>query len=105
MRAGRGEPEEIDYIDKSDLEVGKIFSQQDDSRQRLLGRDITGAGDDHIRLASLVVTRLGKDAEPFGAVGNGLVHRHVLEMLLFVRDDDVDVVGAFEAVIRYTQER
>ena len=70
-----------------------------------LGGDVSGGGDDHIRLRALVIARLGPYPEPFGAVRNGLVHGHVLEMLLFVRNDDVDVVGALKAVIRDAQER
>ena len=45
------------------------------------------------------------DADALGAVRDGLVHRHVLQVLLLVADDHVDVVGAPEAVIGHAEQR
>jgi hypothetical protein len=76
--------------------------KRDDGRrqcQRLHCRAVPTARHDHVRLAALVVARPVPDACSFGAVLDRRLDVEVLEMHLLVRDDDVDVVDAAQAMI------
>lgn len=57
-----------------------------------------------VRLAALVVAGPVPDSDALGAVLNSLLHVEVLQMLLLVRDNDVDVVGAAEAMVHNGEE-
>ena len=96
---GGHEPVEVHHVDEADLEIGEVLTQQHHRRQRLLGGNVAGTGHHHVRLRPLVVARLPPDADALGAMRDGLVHGHVLQVLLLVADDHVDVVGALEAMI------
>ena len=99
MLGGGDEPVEVHHVDEADLEIGEVLAQQHHRRQRLLGGNVAGTGHHHVRLRALVVARLPPDADALGAVRDGLVHGHVLQVLLLVGDDDVDVARALQAVI------
>ena len=62
------------------------------------------AGHHHVRLRAFVVARLPPDADALGAMRNGFVHGHVLQVLLLVGHNDVDVARALKAVIGHTQQ-
>ena len=68
--------------------------------QRLLGRHVPRAGQDDIRRLPL---RRGAGPLPHPRTGRavlvGLGHRQVLQVLLLVHDDEVDMVGAAQAVV------
>jgi hypothetical protein len=74
-------------------------------RQRLLGGDVAGRREHDVGLAARVGAGLVPDADPLAAVHDGLVHRHVLQVLLLVADDDVDQVAAAQAVVGHAEQR
>ena len=99
------ELEEVDDVDEADLQVREELAQHDDGRERFLRRDVAGAGHHDVGLDAFIVARLPPDADALRAVGDGLVHVHVLQVLLLVADDDVDVVRALEAVVGDAEQR
>ena len=103
LRAGL-QLEQIDHVDETDLEVGEFLAQQRGRGQRFLRGDVAGRGHHYIGFAALVVARPVPDADALGAVLDGGVHVHVLQVHLLVGDDHVDVVLAPQAVIGDGQE-
>src|SRR5271166_5224198 len=96
--------EQIHYVDETDLQVGKLLSQQHRCGQRLLCRYIASRGHNDIRLATLIVARPFPDADALRAMHNSGVDIQVLEVELLVGDDYIDVVLAPQAMIGYRQE-
>ena len=96
--------EEIDHIDKANLQVREFLAQQRGRGQRLLRRNIAGRGHDHVGLAGFVVARPIPDADALGAMRDRRIHVHELQMLLLVADDHVDVVLAAQAMIGDRQQ-
>ena len=96
--------EQIDHIDEADLDVGELLAQQHGCGQSFQRRDVAGRGHDHVGLAALVVAGPIPNADAFGAVRDGRVHGHVLQMQLLVADDHVDVVLAAQAVVGHRQQ-
>ena len=82
------------------LSSGSSLAEDVDRRQRLERRHVAGAGDDHVRLAVLVVAGPGPDADAARAVQDRLVHRQPLRRRLLAGDDDVHVAAAAQAVVR-----
>ena len=81
-----------------------MFTQQYDGRQGLFGRDVSRTGDDHIGLSALIVTSPIPDAYAFAAMQYRRFHIKELQVLLFVADDDIDVVGALQTMICNRQQ-
>ena len=104
MLAGGRELVQIDHVDEADLEVGEVLAQQHRRRQRLLGRNVAGTGHHHIRFDALVVAGPVPDADALGAMLDGRIHVQILQVLLLVADDDVDVVGALQAMVGDRQQ-
>lgn len=86
--------EEIHDIDIADLEVGKLLPQEHNRRKSFLSRYVTSGGHDNIGLAALVVAGPIPRADSLRAVSDSRVHVHVLQVRLFIADDDVHVVLA-----------
>lgn len=101
---GVDEHEEVDDVDVADLEVGEVLQQQVDGRERLVRADVAARGHDHVGVLAGVGAELGPDAGALGAVRDGLVHVQVLQVVLLVRDDDVDVVDGPQAVVHDGQQ-
>lgn len=91
--------EEIDDVDETDLELWQVCAQKSGSRKSFVGGDITARCHDEIRLLTLIVRCPLPDAYALGAVLNGLVHSEELQVLLFVGDDDVDIILTTKAVV------
>ena len=72
--------------------------------QRLQRRHVAGAGHDDIGLTATVVAGPLPDADPRGAVLDGLVHRQPLRRWVLARDHDVDVVAAAQAVVHHREQ-
>src|SRR5262249_10912331 len=70
-----------------------------DGRKGLERRYVAAASHDDVRLATLVVRGPRPDAQPFGAVFDGLLHRQPLRRRLLARDHNVYVVTATQAVV------
>ena len=96
--AGRGQLVEINDVDETHFQVGEVLPQQHGRGQRFLGRNVAGAGHHHIRFLAGVVAGPLPDADALGAVFDRRIHVQILQVLLLVADDDVDVIGAVQAV-------
>src|SRR5215469_375451 len=96
--------EQINDIDKSDPEVREAFPEECGRSQSFLGSDVAGCGKDDIEFLTFIITGPIPDANAFCAVGNCGIHVEILQMLLFVRDNDVDIVFGSQAMIRYGQQ-
>src|SRR5215470_13268955 len=96
--------EKIDNIDETDLDIRKLFSQQNRSGQRLLGRNVASGGHHYIGFDTLIVTGPIPNADALGAVLNCSIHIQILKMQLFVGNDHIDVVLASQAVVGYRQQ-
>jgi len=96
--------EEIDDVDEADLQLRQVGAQESGSGKCLVSGDITTGGHDNIRLLTLVVRSEVPDTDTLGAVLDSLVHSEELQMLLLVRDNNVDVVLAAKAVVHSGKE-
>lgn len=94
-----GQLEQVDDIDESNLDVGQVLSQKRGRCEGFLGDDITARSHDDIGFFVRTGACPFPDTETLGAMGDGRVHVEVLEMRLLVSDDDVDIVGALQAVV------
>src|SRR5215469_8399635 len=81
-----------------------MLAQDSDGCERLRRRYIAAAGHDDIRLSALVVARETPDADALGTVNYRLLDGAELQMLLLVRDDDVDAIGRTQALVRNHQQ-
>src|SRR5215475_3615463 len=96
--------EQVNDIDESDSEVREALPEQCGRCQSFLGRDVAGCGKDNIGFVTFIIAGPIPDANALCAVGNRGINVEVLQMLLFVRDNDVDVVFGSQAMIGYGQQ-
>ena len=96
--------EQVNDIDESDSEVRKALPEQCGRSQSFLGGDVAGCSKDHIGFLAFIITGPIPDTDTFCAVGNSGIDVQVLQMLLFVRDNDVDVVFRSQAMIGYGEQ-
>lgn len=99
MFARVDELEEVDDVDETDLQVGKVLAEQGCGCESLVGGRVAAAGHYDVRLFAFVVRSPFPDSDALCAMRDCLLHGEELEVLLFVGHDDVDVVGAAEAVV------
>src|SRR5260370_12900933 len=99
MLGAGNQPEKIDHVYKSHLHLGYVLSKQSCSGQRLHCWAIAATRHDYIGLSALVVARPIPNANAFRAMLDCGFHVQVLKMHLLVRNYDVDVVNALQAVI------
>lgn len=99
MVAIRNQLEEIDDVDEADLDGRKVFSQERRGREGFLGHNIPARGYYQVRLPSSTIRSPIPHSDTLGAMYDGVLHAEVLQMILFVRDDDIDIVFAFQTVI------
>jgi hypothetical protein len=95
---------QIHHIDEANFDIGEVLPKQGGGGQRLHCRAVPTARHDHVGLATLVVARPVPDAGSFRAVLDRRLDVEVLEMHLFVRDDDIDVIDAAQAMIGDRQQ-
>jgi len=96
--------EKINYIDVTNLYIGEFFPQEHNCRQRFLRRNISCRSHHNVRLAALVVAGPFPNADSLGAVLDGGIHVHELEMELFVANNNVDVVFAAQTVVGHREQ-
>src|SRR5208337_1051857 len=96
--------EQVNDIDESDSEVREALPEQRCRSQRLLSWDVAGCGKYNVGFLGFVITGPIPDANAFCAVSNRGIDVQVLQMPLFVRDNDVDVVFRAQAMICYGQQ-
>ena len=92
MFRARLQLEQVNDIDESDCEVREALPQQCGCSQSFLRRDVPGCSKDHVGFGTFIVACLIPYPNAFCAVSNRGINVKVLQMLLFVRDNDVDVV-------------
>ena len=91
---------QVDDVDEAEPQVGHVPVEQLGRGEGLLRRHVTGAGEDDVGgLAGRGRAGPLPDAGALGAVPVGLLEGEVLQVLLLVDDDEVDVVGAAQAVV------
>lgn len=98
------ELEEVDDVDEADFQLGEVLAQESGGGQGLLRWDVAAACHDEVGFGARVVGGPVPDADAFSAVGYGVFHVEELQVVLFVRYDDVDVVLAFEAVVHCREQ-
>ena len=76
-----------------------MLAKQGGGGKRFGRRHVAAAGHHHVGFHALVVARPTPDADTLGAVRNRRVHVQKLDVLFLVRDDNVDVVNAAQAVV------
>src|ERR1700733_4382695 len=103
MFALRHKPEKVDDVHETDFQITEALLQNCNRRERLHGCDIPGAGHHHIGIAAVIAGGPVPNADAFGAMLYGVLHRKVLEMLLLIGHDDVDIVARAQAMIGHTQ--
>src|SRR6516162_240629 len=94
------ELEQIDDIHESYLDVRQVLPEQSRRGERLHRWDIAATRHDYIGLNALVVAGPVPNSRSLRAVLNRRFHIKVLKMHLLVRNDDIDVVDASQAVVR-----
>ena len=99
MFGGRLQTEEIDDVDEANLQIGEVLLENGDGGERLHGGDVAGASQHHIGILAVVGGGPIPNADAFGAVDYGVVHVEILQVVLLVRDDDVDVIAGAQAMI------
>ena len=77
----------------------EVFAEEGDSGQGFLGWHVTTRCHDDVWFFVFAVGGELPNTSTFGAMGDGVVHIEVLEMILLVSNNDVDIVGAAETVI------
>lgn len=95
---------QIDDIDHTDTQVGQMFPQDADSGQDFDGGNISGAGNDDIRFASLIIAGPSPDTNAGRAVFDRSIHIQPLQLWLFAGDDDVDEIAAAQTFVRNVQQ-
>ena len=90
---------------KRSFRSGSALAQDRGRGQRLLRRHVAAAGQHDVGLLAGVGAGPRPDAEALGAVDDRLVDGGELQVLLLVGDDDVDAVGAAQALVGDRQQR
>src|ERR1035438_4246632 len=93
--------EQVHYVNESNFHVRESFPEQCRRGQCFLGWDITRGSKNNIRFLAFIITGPIPDTDTLCAVRNGSFNIQVLQMALFVRDNDVDVVFRAQAMICY----
>src|ERR1019366_7346730 len=95
---------QVDDVDHPNFEVGQMLAHDGDGGERLQRGYVAAAGHDHVRRNGLVVAGPLPDADAFGAVLDGGVHRQPLWRRMFARDHDVDVMAAAQGGGHHRQQ-
>src|SRR5208283_3918708 len=85
--------------DEANLHLWELLLQELCGGQCLLRWDIAGGSHDEVGFAALIVAGPVPDTDALGAMLDCGIHIQILKVQLLVRNDDVDVVLAAEAVI------
>src|SRR5208282_1083796 len=94
------ELEQVDHVHKPDFDVRQVLSEQSCGSQRLHCWDIAATCHYHVGFGALVVAGPDPDASSLRAVLDCRLHVQVLEVHLFVGDNNVHVVDASQTMVR-----
>lgn len=104
MLAGGLQLVEVHHVGEANFQLRQVLAQQRGRGQDLLGGHVAAVGHNDVRLHALVVARARPDRDALGAVHDRLVGGGELQVLLLVRDDDVDAVGRSQALVGHRQQ-
>src|ERR1700690_4494093 len=96
--------EQVNHVNESDFQVREPFPEQCRRGQCFLGGDIARGSKNYIGFLAFIITGPIPDTDTLCAVRKGIINIQVLQMLLFVQDNDVDVVFRAQAMIGYGQQ-
>ncbi len=99
------ERHQINDIDYTNLQLGKMLTEKVYGSERLQRRNVAGASHHHIRLRTLIVAGPFPDAYASGAVFDRRIHVQPLMSGLFASDDHVDIVAAPQTMIGHGKQR
>ena len=88
------QPEQIDDVDKAQLNVREVLPQHRGGGQGLHGSNVPAAGHHKIRFAVLIAACPRPYSRTLCAVLERVIHAEILKMRLLVGDDHIDVVAA-----------
>jgi len=97
------QPVEIDHVDKTNLQIGKVLAQDGNRGQRLLGQNIARARHHHVRFCPVVGAGPLPDSNPLGAVNHCFIHIQIGKVRLLVGHNHVHVILAAQAVVCHAQ--
>src|SRR5271157_3950575 len=100
MLRARLEFEKVDHVNEPDLDIGELLAQQSRRGQSLLRGDVAGRRENYVGFAALIVACPVPDPDALRTVLDCRFHIEVLEVELFIRDDNINVVLASEAMVR-----
>lgn len=98
MAVCRAEPHQIHDVDDAHFQIRRMLAQHPGGGDRFLRRDVTSTGQHDVRLRWLVAIHI-PDTGTLGAVGPCLLHCQPLQLRLFIDDDQIEVVPAFETMV------
>jgi len=95
----RDEFEKVNNVYKADFKVWEMFTKQSGRSEGFERGHVAAGSHDDVGVAALVIGCPVPDSETFGAVLDSGFHVEELQVVLFICDDDVDVVGGAETVV------
>src|SRR4029453_14117835 len=96
---------QVNDVHEPDLRVRQVLAQQGGGGQGLHCRTVADPRHDHGGFGPPVVSGPNPDSEALRAVLDRPLHVQILKVDLFIRDDDVDVVDAAQAMVCNRQWR
>src|SRR5690242_20382006 len=100
----RIETHQVGNIDHAYFQAWRVLTEQPGRRYYLQRGNITGRGEDHIRLALPIVAGPGPNRGTDRTVFHCRLHLEPLELGLLIDDDEVDVVAAPKTMVSYRQQ-
>ncbi len=97
--AVRLQAHQVHHVHHPDLQIGEVVAEDGDGGQGLQGGGLPAAGQDDVRLSTLVVGGPLPDADALGAVLHRLLHGQPLGPGMLGGHQDVDIVPAGDAVV------
>lgn len=92
--------EEVNDVDKTNLELRKVFFQECGGSKRFHSRDITATSHNEVRvIVGVTRTRPFPNTKTLGTVRNSSIHVKVLQVVLLIGNDNVDVILAVETMV------
>lgn len=92
MFARMNQFKQVYTVDIANLEIWKVLEEEVDGCQCLMGANVTTRSHDQIGVLSNISAEFRPDADALCAVDNGSVHVEILKVILFIRNNDIDVI-------------
>ncbi len=92
MFAGVDQFKQVDAVDMANLELWEVLKEEVDGRQCFMSANVTARSHNEIRILPNIGAEFRPDADALGAVDDCSVHIEILEVVLFIRNNDIDVI-------------